>query len=221
MPWSSNGTFLVALRGEGEPDGLGEEAPVKAIYKPGRGERPLWDFPNGLYRREAAAYELAAALDWWVVPPTVVRDGPMGVGSLQLFIDADFAQHYFTLQEEAAHQHDFKAICAFDLVANNTDRKSGHCLLGKDGSIWAIDNGLCFAAEFKLRTVIWEYGGQRIPKDLLDGLTKLAESGFPEPIHEFLDTEEIEAATERLESLVTSKRFPVDRSGYRYPWPLV
>jgi uncharacterized repeat protein (TIGR03843 family) len=221
MPWSSNGTYLVAVRGSDEPEGQGEGAPLKAVYKPGRGERPLWDFPRGLYRREAAAYELGAALGWWIVPPTVVRDGPLGEGSVQVFIDADFAQHYFTLQEQAQHRLDFQAICAFDLVANNTDRKSGHCLLGNDGHIWAIDNGLCFATEFKLRTVIWEFGGSRIPGPLLEALTGLAETGFPDAFCALLDAEEVEAATERLESVVEGKRFPVDRGGYRYPWPLV
>ncbi len=241
MPWASNGTFLVQLCGpdddgsdaadgdadEGGPadDDAGEGAhpptPVRAVYKPERGERPLWDFPPGLFKREAAAYELGVALGWHVVPPTVVRDGPLGPGSLQLFVDADFEQHYFTLQEEEAHRHDFQAICAFDVLANNTDRKSGHCLLGQDGAIWAIDNGLCFAAEYKLRTVIWDFGGQPIPTDLLDDLSALQSRGLPPELTALLDAEEAEAVVERMDRLVDRGRFPQDGSGRRYPWPLV
>ena len=203
------------------PGGVGTPGATKAIYKPGRHERPLWDFPSGLYRREAAAYELGAALGWYVVPPTIVRDGPLGEGSLQLFVDADFAQHYFTLQDEACHQLDFQAICALDLVANNTDRKSGHCLLGPDKRIWAIDNGLCFAEEFKLRTVIWEFAGLDVPAPLLADLVALAERGLPSIFDDLLDADERRAAHRRLGALVEAGSFPVDRSGHRYPWPLV
>jgi hypothetical protein len=201
-------------RGEGA-------ATMQAIYKPRRGERPLWDFPPGLYKREAAAYELAAMLGWWVVPPTVVREGPLGEGSVQLFIEADFEQHYFTLQEEARYRWDFLAICVFDLVANNTDRKSGHCLLGPDGRIWAIDNGLCFATDFKLRTVLWDFAGEPIPDDLLDDLRRLVDDGPSPALAALLDDDEQLAMLERADALVRSRRFPVDRTGRRYPWPLV
>lgn len=216
MPWASNGTFLVQV---GETDD--DQGEVQAVYKPHRGERPLWDFPSGLYRREAAAYELGAALGWWVVPPTVVREGPIGQGSLQLFINADFEQHYFTMQDEVDYHWDFQAICCLDIVANNTDRKSGHCLLGPDKRIWAIDNGLSFHEEFKLRTVIWEFGGQPLPEDLLADLEGLAGRGLPSPLTELLAPEEAEAATHRLTALLDSGCFPIDRSGRRYPWPLV
>ena len=174
MPWSSNGTFLVQVA---ETQDHHDE--VQAVYKPHRGERPLWDFPSGLYRREAAAYELGAALGWWVVPVTVVRDGPIGEGSLQHFVNADFQQHYFTLQDVVEYHWDFQAICCLDIVANNTDRKSGHCLLGPDKRIWAIDNGLSFHEEFKLRTVIWEFGGQRLPEDLFVALEALDRDDLP------------------------------------------
>ena len=157
LPWSSNHTFLVECR-------LGPDV-VAAVYKPGRGERPLWDFPPGIYRREVAAFELSRALGWGVVPLTVVRgdDAPLGEGSLQRFVDADFSQHHFTLVEDEAHHDRLRTICAFDVVANNADRKSGHCLLGTDGGIWAIDNGLCFHRQPKLRTVIWEFAGEPVP----------------------------------------------------------
>jgi uncharacterized repeat protein (TIGR03843 family) len=230
MPWSSNGTYLVQLCDALVAGAAGERAAgqqrgtrkvLQAIYKPERGERPLWDFPPGLYKREAAAYELSAALGWHVVPPTLVRDGPLGRGSVQLFVDAEFEHHYFTLQEEAQHRRDFQAICVFDLLANNTDRKSGHCLLGKDGLIWAIDNGLCFAAEFKLRTVIWDFGGEPIPDDLLEDVHRLVDGGLPAALAALLDDEEQEALVERAESVLTGRHFPRDRTGRRYPWPLV
>ncbi|MCC6435929.1 MAG: SCO1664 family protein [Acidimicrobiales bacterium] len=213
MPWSSNGTYLVSIDAEGER---------KAIYKPLRGERPLWDFPSGLYKREIAAYELSAALGWQVVPPTVLRDGPLGEGSLQLFVDADFEQHYFTVSDEARYKPDLQAICAFDIVANNTDRKSGHCLIGKDERVYAIDNGLSFHAEFKLRTVLWDYAGEEIPMTLLDDLERLAQAGLPAAVGDLLDDdEERDACLQRTHLLLRSRRFPSDPTGRRYPWPLV
>jgi hypothetical protein len=231
MPWASNGTFLVQLVDEATTennDEATEEATdedgrrtMQGIYKPRRGERPLWDFPPGLYKREAAAYELAAFLGWWVVPPTVVRDGPLGEGSVQLFIDADFEQHYFTLQDDRQYLWDFQAICILDLVANNTDRKSGHCLLGPDQRIWAIDNGLCFAVDFKLRTVLWDFAGDPIPEELLRDLSCLVDQGPPETLARLLDDDEQLAMLERADALVRSGHFPVDRTGRRYPWPLV
>ena len=143
----------------------GDADPVCAVYKPARGERSLWDFPDGLYRREVAAYELSEALGWGLVPPTVVRDdGPFGPGSLQLFVEADYEQHYFTLLDDGGHDEDvLRAICAFDIVANNADRKSGHVLRGPDGRLWAIDHGLCFHRQPKLRTVIWDFADEAVP----------------------------------------------------------
>ena len=220
MPWSSNATFLVDLQRE-------ERTVAQAIYKPERGERPLWDFPNGLYRREIAAYRLWDALGWSAViggggvPPTIARDGPYGVGSLQFFIPSDFEQHYFNLFEQREDLHDqLKAICVFDLLANNTDRKGGHCLLGHDGHVWAIDNGLCFAAPFKLRTVIWEFAGEPLPAELLPAIERLT-LDVPETVTDLLDEEELEALVQRACSLTSSPRFPTDPSGRRYPWPLV
>ncbi|MHB8329761.1 MAG: protein kinase family protein, partial [Acidimicrobiales bacterium] len=132
LPWSSNRTFLVTCT-------LGEDQ-TAAVYKPGRGERRLWDFPEDIYRREVAAYELSELLGWGLVPETVERvDAPYGPGSMQRFLSADFSQHHFTLVEDERHHDRLRAICAFDVIANNADRKSGHCLLGDDGLIWAID----------------------------------------------------------------------------------
>lgn len=220
MPWSSNATFLVTLSAAASSGDSGVEA--KAIYKPVRGERPLWDFPAGLHRREVAAWQLSEFLGWGLVPPTVLRqDAPYGEGSLQLFVAADFEAHYFTLYENRPDLHDqLKAICTFDILINNTDRKGGHCLLGLDGRVWAIDNGLCFAEDDKLRTVIWEFGGEPIPRKLLADVRRLGEC-VPLEVASLLDDGEAEALRRRATTLVAKKVFPVDASGRRYPWPLV
>jgi len=213
MPWSSNATFLVTASADGQE--------AKAIYKPVRGERPLWDFPSGLHRREVAAWQLSEYLGWHLVPPTIIREGPFGEGSLQLFVAADFEQHYFTLYEGRADLHDaLRRMCAFDVLANNTDRKSGHCLLGLDGRIYGIDHGLCFAEDFKLRTVIWEFGGERVPDDVLQDVGRVADC-VPLEVATLLDDEEVAALQRRAGALVDRGSFPIDTSGHRYPWPLV
>jgi hypothetical protein len=191
MPWSSNATFLVELCCEGV-NGLG-------VYKPSRGERDLWDFPDGIYRREVAAWLLSEALGWGIVPPTVIRlEAPMGEGSVQWFVPADFEQHYFTLYEAGAHADTLRTVCAFDLLANNTDRKSGHVLLGEDGRIWAIDNA-----------------------ELLPAIMRLAAGGLPPELAALLSPSEQDALLDRARALVHDPHFPVDPSGRRYPWPLV
>ena len=215
MPWSSNATFLAEVRcGDAE---------LRAIYKPLRGERPLWDFPNGLYRREVAAWRLSELLGWGVVPETVVRadDAPLGEGSLQRFVDADFEQHYFTLYEDEANHDQLRRIAVFDLLANNTDRKSGHCLVTPaDGHIWGIDNGLCFSTHAHLRTVIWEFGGETIADDLLADVASLPD--LVDAFGELLDEDEIDALSERADELLADPTFPLaDEYGRAYPWPLV
>jgi len=214
MPWSSNATYLCLLT-------CGEEE-LRAIYKPRRGERPLWDFPSGLDHREVAAYELSEVLGWNIVPMTILRDGPLGMGSLQRFVEADVEQHYFTLYEDEANHDQLRSMCAFDLVGNNTDRKSGHCLLGLDGRIQGIDHGLMFHQEFKLRTVIWEFGGEAIPAPLLEDIAALADAdALPDPLARLLDPFEQDAVRTRAQAVVRAARFPIDQTGRRYPWPLV
>ncbi|HXX90336.1 MAG TPA: SCO1664 family protein [Acidimicrobiales bacterium] len=214
MPWSSNRTFLVTCSLQGEE--------LAAIYKPGRGERQLWDFPEGVYRREVVAYRLSEVLGWGLVPETIVReDGPYGPGSFQRFVAADFEHHHFTLVEDPAHHERLRAICAFDVVANNADRKSGHCLLGEDGTIWAIDNGLCFHVEPKLRTVIWEFAGEPLPPAMCDGLGAVA-GRFDEAARDLLSAAEVRATVRRARALLEAGRFPEpDPDRYHYPWPLV
>jgi uncharacterized repeat protein (TIGR03843 family) len=213
LPWSSNATFLVTIRSG--------DTCTQGVYKPVRGERPLWDFPPGLHRREVAAFELSEAMGVGVVPPTVLRGGPLGEGSVQLFVDADHEQHYFTLYEERPDLHDqLRVIAVFDLIANNTDRKGGHCLLGRDGRVWAIDNGLCFSAEFKLRTVIWEFGGEAIPPALLGAVEQVALE-VPSAVAALLTADEVEAVRERARLVVERAVLPIDASGRRYPWPVI
>jgi uncharacterized repeat protein (TIGR03843 family) len=214
MPWSSNGTFLVESC-------LGDDS-MQAVYKPRQGERPLWDFPSGLCQREVAAYELSAALGWDLIPLTVLRgDGPLGEGSMQRFVDADFEQHYFTLLEDDRHHDAFRRLCVFDLLANNTDRKSGHVLVDADDHIWGIDNGLSFHHEFKLRTVIWDFAGEPIPEELVRDVSRLLETGLPESLVRTLDPFERDALQTRARAVVAEGTFPVDATGRRYPWPLV
>jgi uncharacterized repeat protein (TIGR03843 family) len=192
MPWSSNGTFLVTVSGDGEE--------VAAIYKPGRAERPLWDFPDGLYRREVAAFELARQLRWDMVPETVLRrDGPLDEGSLQRFVDADFEQHYFTLLEEEEHHAALRRMAVFDVVANNADRKGGHCLLDKESGIWGIDHGLC----------------------LLVDLERMEHDGPSPKLAALLHPDELAALVRRLRRLLAHPFLPQPRSDRPYPWPLV
>jgi len=220
MPWSSNATFLVnvALADDehGNPGRCGQ-----AIYKPVRGERPLWDFEAGLYRREVAAYQLSEAMGFHLVPPTIVRDGPFGEGSMQWFVDADHQEHYFTIYETREDLHDrLRLMAVLDIVANNTDRKSGHCLLARDSTIWGIDHGLCFAAEFKLRTVIWEFGGEPIPESAIAALQHLV-ARVPLGVAALLNDEEVAAIQERADWLLELGELPIDETGRRYPWPVV
>ena len=213
MPWSSNGTFLVGLC----LDGVGSDA----IYKPLRGERPLWDFPGGLYRREVAACRLSDALGWGVVPATVVRtDAPLGEGSLQHFVDADFSEHYFTLLEREELRPQLRRMAVFDLLANNADRKSGHCLLTvEDQKVWGIDHGVCFHDDPKLRTVIWDFAGEPIPADLLADVARLVDA--PPRLDDLLSRREVAAFGGRVEAVLRLGRFPDPGGDRPYPWPLV
>jgi uncharacterized repeat protein (TIGR03843 family) len=218
MPYSSNATFLVEVR-EADDDSA---ASLAAVYKPLRGERPLRDFPAGLCRREVAAYELSEALGWGLVPETVLRqDAPLGPGSLQRFVEADFAEHYFTLLERDDLTEQFRRLAAFDWVANNADRKSGHCLLVPPDRLYAIDNGLCFHRLPKLRTVIWELAGAALTSSERTALARVADHP---PVHlvDLLHPEEIVATQKRASALARQGRLPDPPPDRRpYPWPLV
>lgn len=213
LPWSSNGAFVATACLDG--------CVVPCIYKPHRGERPLWDFPDGLYLREVAAFEVATALGWGMVPETVLReDAPAGPGSLQRFVEADFGEHYFTLIEDERWHDELRRIAIFDLIANNADRKSGHCLLA-EGRIWGIDNGLCFHAHPKLRTVIWEFGDDPVPEGVRDDLARLAASP-PSGLERLLHDDEVDALCRRAAAVSRLDRLPDPGPDRRpYPWPLV
>ena len=216
LPGSTNFTYLARVR-----DGNDE---LLAVYKPREGEAPLWDFPDGtLYRREVAAYELATALGWPRVPPTLHRDGPEGVGSVQRFLPFDLAEHYFTMQDDARWTNTFRRVALFDAVTNNADRKAGHCLLAEDGDLFFIDHGVCFNLEPKLRTVIWEFAGERIRDDELEELRAFrARFGDVRPrLLELLDPLEVEVTGSRLDALIEARRFPEPGPDRPYPWPPV
>jgi hypothetical protein len=216
LPRASNATLLARVR-----DG---SRSVLAVYKPRRGEAPLWDFPHGtLCQREVAAYVLARALGWPNVPPTVLRDGPHGPGSVQLFVPARPEEHFFTLRDRRPDE--FRAVAAFDVVANNADRKAGHCLLAPDGRIWAVDHGVCFHEEPKLRTVIWDFAGEPLPAALVEDVARVALDLRSGPLRDalrgLLTTREVEATARRAEALASSGRFPSPGSHRAYPWPPV
>lgn len=217
IPTGSNWTYIVTLRDEEAGDAL-------AVYKPRQGEAPLWDFPFGsLYRREVAAFELSRKLGWALVPPTVVRDGPSGIGAVQLFIDAQLGENYFTFR----HRHDdLRRLALFDILANNADRRGGHCLLDQEGRIWGIDHGLTFHAEWKIRTVIWDYYGDEIPEPLVLDLRRMHEDiasagDDAEPLRELLHPGEWVAFQQRLAHLIERPCYPPPGPHRSVPWPPV
>src|ERR1700677_501410 len=168
---SSNATLLVTCRLGGHE--------LMAVYKPSKGERPLWDFPGGLCRREVAAFVLSESLGWGLVPETVERaEGPFGPGSVQRYVHEDGTSHYFTLRDDPQWHPTLRRLCAFDVVANNADRKSGHVLLAEE-RLWGIDNGLCFNEDDKLRTVIWDFGGEPIAPEDLETIRRFVHDGPP------------------------------------------
>jgi hypothetical protein len=216
IPWSSNYTFAVKLKLEGEPETI-------AVYKPKRGETPLWDFPSGtLYKREYAAYLASRILGWQFIPYTVVRDGPYGVGTMQLFVEHDRGADYFQFKDEFAEQ--LQRIAVFDLIANNADRKSGHCLKGADGIIWGIDHGLTFHPQMKLRTVIWDWGGEPIPESLLQHVERFTSdpdrcARMRAVLSELLDPLEVEIFFERIQRVLEIRTYPMIGSRRSVPWP--
>jgi uncharacterized repeat protein (TIGR03843 family) len=224
LPWSSNFSYLVTVTSPGDP-GADPSLPGsrRAAYKPGRGERPLWDFGTDLYRREVAAYELSAAYGLDLVPETVLRlDGPLGPGSIQRFVEADFEQHYFTLLEAPEHHSRLVELAAFDVLSNNADRKSGHVLVDSDGHIWGIDNGLSFHAQEKLRTVIWEFAGDPLPAVVAAVCEAIVADGVPPRVAALIDDDEVEALRRRARAMLRAGSLPAPRDDYRaYPWPLV
>ncbi len=215
MPWSSNATFLARLERDG--------AQTLAIYKPRRGERPLWDFPRGtLCQREVAAQLISDALGWEIVPLTILRDGPAGVGMVQRFVEHDPDEHFFTLRDRFADV--FRRFALFDVVITNADRKSGHCLRDPADHVWGIDHGVSFHAAIKLRTVIWDYEGEAIaPADLeaLEALGRRLAGDLGQALDGLLSGGERQALDDRLSWLCAHRVFPQPLTEYPYPWPMV
>ncbi len=215
----SNYTFMVDL--------IFKDQTLTAVYKPLRGEQPLWDFPAGsLSKREVAAYEISELLGWELVPPTIFRrKGPMGAGSLQEYIQHDPEYHYFNFSEEDRQR--LRPVALFDLLINNADRKGGHILKAADGHLWLIDHGICFHVEDKLRTVVWDFAGEPIPQDILTDVCRLINEEENEQrvslrLAQLLRKGEIAAFMARARRLADQGIFPTPLGTRRsYPWPPV
>ncbi|MBI3040112.1 MAG: SCO1664 family protein [Chloroflexi bacterium] len=212
--FGSNGVFLVALRNEGKM--------IRAIYKPCRGETPLYDFPDGtLYKREYAAFLISQALEWFLVPPTVIRSGPHGIGSMQWFVDTKNRVDYDSLRTRYLSR--LKQVALFDYLVNNADRKAGHCLEGKDGRLGLVDHGLTFNTVPKLRTVIWDFSGQPISKKLVSDVMALQEKlkqekSLREALYRLLAVSEVEALEFRLQKIIDNPVLPYPESRRSVPW---
>ncbi len=207
----SNYTFFVDVQHEGKT--------FKAVYKPSKGEQPLWDFPdNTLALREVAAYQLSEALGFHIVPFTTYRDdGPYGPGSLQQYIEYDIEHHYFNFTPD--ERETLRPVGLFDILANNADRKGSHIFF-EEGTqtLYGIDHGICFHEENKLRTVIWDFSGQEIPGDLLAPLAD-AENWFGLFV-QYLSPREISASQRRARTLLKSRTFPLRPAVRRaFPYP--
>jgi len=219
LPNSSNYTFLAQLE---TPGVAGGEA--LAVYKPAQGESPLWDFPNGsLHRREVAAYRLARFLGWPLIPPTVTRrKGPMGVGSLQLFIRAESGRAFFQARDNTPEE--LVPVALFDVLANNADRKAGHHLRDAAGRLWVIDHGLTFHVDPKLRTIIWDFAGQPLPRayraDLERASAGLESGELARRLRGLISARELDFLRRRVEGVLDrSWCFPAPSSGWSVPWP--
>ncbi len=215
--WGSNYTFAVEVSHDSQI--------LQGVYKPTRGERPLWDFPReSLAHREVAAYLVSEALSWKFVPPTVYReDGPIGSGSLQLYVEHDPEYNYFSFRKEDLQR--LRPVALFDILINNADRKGSHVILDQDSHIWLIDHGISFHRDIKLRTVIWDFAGEPLTDELCSVLVSFAAQLQPgTELHKQLDTqlapEEIDALANRTNGLLATRRFPNPHPKRRpYPWP--
>ncbi|HSV86219.1 MAG TPA: SCO1664 family protein [Levilinea sp.] len=216
----SNYTLLGDLRYNDRSMGI--------VYKPARGEQPLWDFPLGsLVKREVAAYHVSEELGWDLVPPTVYRkrNAPLGPGSLQLFIEHDPEYHYFRFCEEDMQR--LRPVALFDCLVNNADRKGGHIIYDTNRRLWLIDHGICFHHDFKLRTVVWDFAGEPIAEDLLGDVRRFvdelaAKGKLYDCLSGLLLPGEILAMIDRGRRLIEIKVFPGPSGNRRpYPWPAI
>jgi hypothetical protein len=217
LPRGSNRVFIVKL--------VKENTDVKAIYKPRRGEAPLYDFPDGsLYKREYAAFLVSQALDWFIVPPTVIRPGPWGVGSVQWFVNSGNRVIFEPKTDRDLSK--LKQVAVFDLMVNNADRKLGHFLEGQDGHLWVVDHGLTFHALPKLRTVLWDFAGQPVPDKLVADIAALRKKlarGNPlrNALLHLLEAAEVEALESRIAGIIENPVFSHPQSRWSVPWPWI
>ncbi|WP_084958289.1 SCO1664 family protein [Thermoactinospora rubra] len=193
------------------------------VYKPVRGERPLWDFPDGtLAAREVAAFEVSQAMGWRIVPPTVYRDGPFGPGMCQLWIETEHEVDLMALVR--SRNPALRRMAVFDAVVNNADRKGGHLLPMPDGHVYGVDHGVCFAEEDKLRTVLWQWRGKTLPREAVTALAALERDLDSGPLHrrlrELLTLAEVEATWRRVKRLLDTGVHPYPSKDWpAVPWP--
>ncbi len=194
------------------------------VYKPIEGERPLWDFPIGtLAFREVAAYTVSRAADWNVVPPTVMRDGPFGPGMCQLWIDVDPAVDLIELSRRGDHTG-LRDLAVFDAVVNNADRKIGHLLPAPGGHLYGCDHGVCFAEDYKLRTVLWQWRGKSLPRRAVEALRRLhavlEDGDLGQQLTQWLSPGELQATAIRVEKLLKHRVHPYPPEDWpAVPWP--
>lgn len=200
-----------------------EEVSRRCVYKPVAGERPLWDFPEGtLAGREVAAYEVSEATGWALVPPTVYRDGPFGPGMCQLWIDVDTSVDIVALLRGEHPQ--LRRMAVFDAVVNNADRKGSHVLPLAGGHVYGIDHGVCFSAEDKLRTLLWQWRGEPLTgeaRHVLEALrAELASGKLREQVAKLLTPDELAATQDRVGDLLLSGIHPYPSGDWpALPWP--
>jgi uncharacterized repeat protein (TIGR03843 family) len=214
---ASNATLFCTIRSHG--------AVANCVYKPIAGERPLWDFPTGsLAGREVAAYAVSKAAGWNFVPPTVMRDGPYGPGMCQLWIDTDESVDLIGLARRTDHAA-LREMAVFDAVINNADRKIGHLLPVTDGHLYGCDHGICFAEEYKLRTVLWQWRGEPLPERAVETLRRLsaglaAGGWLAEDLAQHLTRAEVSATVARVEVLLAGRVHPFPPEDWpAVPWP--
>ncbi|GAA1316791.1 SCO1664 family protein [Pseudonocardia xinjiangensis] len=221
---------------------------AQCVYKPVRGERPLWDFPDGtLAGREVATYLVSEAAGLHVVPPTVLREGPFGPGMVQIWVDTDEERELVDVRDPSdvpagwlrvlrargdhgepavlvhADSAELQAMAAFDVVTNNADRKGGHVLAGVDGNVYGVDHGLCLHTEEKLRTVLWGWVGKRLPDRVVEAMERLRselDDGLSDTLGEHITRREMRTLSARVDALLADPCYP-EPSGYgpAIPWP--
>jgi uncharacterized repeat protein (TIGR03843 family) len=192
------------------------------VHKPIAGERPLWDFPDGtLAAREVSAYLVSEALGWDIVPPTVLRDGPFGIGMCQLWIDVDQTVDISALARSDHPQ--LRRMAVYDAVVNNADRKGGHLLPTVDGHVYGVDHGVCFSVDDKLRTILWRWRGKPLTEEAIDALSGLRaqfEGDLGASLRDLLDPDEVAATLIRLDRLLSTRRHPLPSDDWPpVPWP--